>query len=161
MKPKLLLVGYGRAGKDCGLEYLSALTGMKNAGCTSVYLTKYVAAELGISELGAYQSRHRPGNRAKWFDIGNKLRLNDPGILLREALSNGPLTGGVRDLDEIVAARRFNLVDLIIWIENTRVPVDQTVKFGPEHCDMTIQNNGTIDEYHQKLKRLAEFAGLV
>lgn len=90
---RLLLVGYGRAGKDAGLEYLSALTGLRNAGCTSKYLAKYVAQHLGVDELEAYRTRH--DCREEWYRIGNSLRTNDPGILLREALSHGELTGGV------------------------------------------------------------------
>jgi len=159
MTKKILLVGYGRAGKDEGLNYLAALTRLRNAGCTSVYLAKYVARDLGISEAEAYRTRHQC--RDDWYEIGVLLREKDPGILLREALENGPLTGGVRDLEEIIEARRCNLVDLIVWVENIRVPIDPTVKFDPEHCDVIVQNNGTLDEYQDKLRRLAAFAGLV
>lgn len=159
MSKKILLVGYGRAGKDEGLNYLAALTGLRNAGCTSVYLAKYVARELGVSESEAYKTRHQ--HRDLWYEIGNQLRENDPGILLREALEHGPLTGGVRDLEEIVEARRCNLVDLIVWVENVRVHVDNTVKFDSEHCDVIVQNNGTLEEYQDKLRRLAAFAELV
>jgi len=159
MSKKLLLVGYGRAGKDEGLSYLAALTGLRNAGCTSVYLAKYVARELGISESEAYKTRHQ--RRDDWYRIGNELRESDPGILLREALANGPLTGGVRDLEEIIEARRCNLVDLIVWVENISVPIDTTVKFHSEHCDVIVQNNSTLEEYQDKLRRLAAFAGLV
>lgn len=158
-KPKLLLVGYGRAGKDEGLAYLSALTGLRNGGCTSIYLLPYVAAELGASWTETYEARHR--NREEWFRIGNKLREKDPGILLRQALAQGDLTGGVRDIEEIIAARTMRLVDLIVWIENERVPIDNTVKFDSSHCDLIIQNNGTLEEYHEKLNRLATFVGLV
>ncbi len=156
---RLLLVGYGRAGKDCGLEMLSTMTGLRNAGCTSLYLAKYVARELDIGEMEAFQTRHE--HRNEWYRIGNELRRDDPGILLREALANGELTGGVRDREEVVTARQDGLVDLIIWIQNDRVPVDPTVKFGPEHCDLIVQNNGTLDEYCERLRRLAAFAGMV
>lgn len=61
----------------------------------------------------------------------------------------------------MIAARSNWLVDLIVWVENVRVPVDHTVRFGPEHCDLVIQNNGTVDEYYERLRRLASFAGLV
>ncbi len=156
---RILLVGYGRAGKDAGLEALSAMTGLKNAGTTSLYLAKYVAAELGITETEAYKARHQ--HRETWFRIGQELRKNDPGILLREALLKGDLCGGVRDLEEIVFARENRVVDLIVWVQNVRTGIDKTVKFGPEHCDVIVQNNGTLDEYHEKLRRLAAFAGLV
>jgi hypothetical protein len=159
---RILLVGYGRAGKDAGLEFLSAITGLKNAGTTSLYLAKYVAAELGVTETEAYKARHGSDEmRQIWFRIGQELRKNDPGILLREALEKGDLCGGVRDLEEILFARANRVVDLIVWVQNVRVAMDKTVMFGPEHCDVIVQNNGTLDEYHEKLRRLAAFAGLV
>ncbi len=158
VSPRILLVGHGRAGKDTGLEYLSALTGMQNAGSTSLYLTKYVAQRLGLDEREAYRTRHEM--RDEWYRIGNELRTNDPGILLREALNRGPLTAGIRDLQEVVFARVNRVVDLIVWIENNRVPVDPTIKFGPEYADIVVQNNGSVEDYHERLKRLAIFAGL-
>ncbi len=156
---KILLVGYGEVGKDDGLIYLSGITGLCNGGTTSKYLAKYVAQKLGCDPVTAYASRRE--NREFWYQVGRELRESDPGALLRDALAVGPLVAGVRDFEEIIAARRFNLVDLIVWIENITKPVDPTVKFGPEHCDVIIQNNASLDEYHEKLRRLAAFAGLV
>ena len=155
---KILLVGYGRAGKDEGLSYLSKLTGLANAGTTSIYLAKYVAEKLGVSDVEAYRDRHK--NRDLWYRIGNELRANDPGILMREAFQVGPLSGGVRDLEEILVARKDPRI-IIAWIENERVPIDQTVKFGPEHCTTTIYNNGSLAVYHENLKQFAKFAGLI
>ena len=155
----IMLVGYGRAGKDIGGEYLEKITGLKFAGTTSKYLTKYVAETLKISEEEAYKDRHE--NRMYWFNLGNKLRVDDPGFLIKQALLVGPITGGVRDIAEVVHARQTGLIDLIIWVENKRVDVDPTVTFGPQDCDYIVQNNGTIEEYQFKLKRLAKFAGLL
>lgn len=154
----VLLVGHGRAGKDEGLRYLSEITGLANAGTTSKYLAKYVSVRLKCGVQVAYDTRH--DNRDTWYQIGKAIRENDPGVLLCEALKHGPLTGGVRDLEEIEAARSRNLVDLVVWIENNRVPDDPTVMFTSGHCDVVIQNNGTLEEYHNKLYRLARFAGI-
>ncbi len=153
-----MLVGHGRAGKDKGCEYLSRLTGMPFAGTTSKYLTKYVAAYLGIDPEIAYRDRHQ--NRQLWYEIGYKLREKDPGILIREALANGPITGGVRDLAEIQVGRKEGLIDIVIWVHNNRVLPDPTVKFGPEDCDLAVDNHGTFDEYYFRLWRLAKFAGI-
>lgn len=151
------VVGHGRSGKDESLSILSSITGLRNAGTTSLYLTKYVAAILGVTEEDAYRDRH--SNRELWFKIGNEIREGDPGKLLRESLAVGPLTGGIRDYAEVVAAK--DIVDLIVWIQNDRVPVDPTVKFGPEMADIIIYNNGTVPELRERLARFAKFSGLI
>ncbi len=154
---RILIVGHGRAGKDVALDYLASITGLRNAGTTSLYLAKYVAKELGVSTEEAYATRH--ADRDIWYRVGRQIRENNPGILLREALANGEMTGGLRDAEECVVAR--DIVDLIVWIENDRVAADPTVMFGPEVADVIVENHGTMDEYRLRLRRLAMFAGLV
>lgn len=151
---KLLLVGHGRAGKDEAGEYLAKITNLKFAGTTSLYLAKYVAKELGRSEAEVYATRH--ADRDEWYRIGNELRLNDPGVLVRESMENGDIIGGVRDIEEVVYCRENNVVDLIVWIENNRVPVDPTLKFTSREADIIIQNNWGLGEYHGRLRRLAK-----
>ena len=70
------------------------------------------------------------------------------------------MTGGVRDKIEVLAARNEGLVDLIVWIENKNVPADPTLKFGPEDCDIIIQNSGSLDSFYDKLCRFAKFSSL-
>ena len=93
--------------------------------------------------------------------LGDELELQEPGKLLREALANGPLTGGVRRASEIEVARKYHLVDLIVWVENVRQRPDNGMTAAPEHCDILIQNNTTLPDYYEKLRRLAAFAELV
>lgn len=162
VKKTLLVCGQGRAGKDTALDYLAKVTGLRNAGTTSKYLCRYVAQKLGLSEEEAYRRRHESdAMRVLWFDTGNEIRRGDPTLIIREALSYGELTGGIRDIEEVLGARREKVVDLILWVENVRVKMDPTVKFGPGHCDLVVQNNGTLDEFYQRLWRFAGFAGLL
>ncbi len=155
---RLVFLGHGRSGKDEALIFLSTITPLRNAGTTSKYLTKHVAARLGVSEEQAYAERH--ANRKFWYDVGNEIREGDPTLLLREAFEHGELTGGLRDIAEVVGCREEGLCDLMVWVERPSVPPDPTVTFGPEHCDLVIRNDGTLDEYRRRLRRLAEFGGL-
>ena len=139
------------------MEILSEITGLVNAGTTSKYLAKHVARRLCVSEYDAYAERH--ANRQVWYETGRDIRREDPGILLREALAVGPLTGGVRDLEEVVAARDLGCV--VAWVHNPRVPVDSTIKFLPWECDVIIRNDGSIDDYKITLTELSKYYGLL
>lgn len=157
----IMFVGHGRAGKDTACAYLSQITTLRNAGTTSKYLAQYMAGKLNLPVEEAYARRHESDEmRTKWYDGGNELRERGPTTLIRMALENGEITGGVRDLAEIVAAREEGLIDLIVWVENTRVKPDPTVKFTEREADLVIQNNWGLDEFHHRIWRFARFAGL-
>jgi hypothetical protein len=155
---RILVVGHGRAGKDTACEYLASVTHLRFAGSTSVYLAKHVAARLGVSKEEAYRSRH--ANRSLWHRVGNEVRRQDPGLLLRESLAQAEIAAGVRDLAEIEVCRREDLVDLIVWVANDRVSRDATLTFGERECDITVPNHWGLDEFRGRLLRLARFAGL-
>jgi cytidylate kinase len=155
---RILVVGPSGAGKDTACEYLATITHLRFAGTTSLYLAKYVATRLGISAQQAYRTRHQ--NRNFWNRVGNEIRKQDPGLLLRESLEHAEIVGGVRGVEEIAACRREALVDLIVWIDNLRVGRDSTLKFSEHDCDVVVPNHGSMEEFHGHLLRLARFAGL-
>jgi hypothetical protein len=155
---RILVVGHGRAGKDTACEYLAMVTHLRFAGTTSLYLARYVAARLGVSQEEAYRTRHL--NRNFWHRVGKEVRRQDPGLLVRESLEHAEIVGGVRDSVELAVCRREHLVDLIVWVDNERVPKDSTVTFGERDCDITVPNHWTLEEFHGRLLRLAQFAGL-
>lgn len=157
-----MFVGHGRAGKDTACEYLSQITPLRNAGTTSKYLALYMAEKLGLPVEEAYARRHESNEmRQKWKDGGDELRENGPTTLVRRALEHGEITGGVRGLDEIIAVRAEGIIDLIVWVENKRVPKEPTVMFTEEHCDIVIQNNWGLSEFYERIDRFARFAGLM
>lgn len=157
-KRRLMFVGRGRAGKDTAIDYLGAVTTLRPAGTTSLYLAPFVAERLCVSIEMAYANRH--AQRELWKKTGDEVRQDDPGLLIKLSLEHGELVGGVRDIREIVAAREENLVDLIVWVENPRAPHDPTVTFGIEHCDLVIFNDGSYRTFYDHLFRFAKFANL-
>lgn len=136
--PKILIVGPGRSGKDHLGNYIHEHSEHTYGGSTSLYLTKYVAKEFGITEEQAYSLRHQ--YREQWFKIGNKIRKNDWGLLQKEALQQGNVIAGVRDFREAVWACD-GLYDHIIWIQ-ADVAVDPTLTFCYNDLAMMISLNG-------------------
>lgn len=155
--PRLALCGPGRSGKDEAASWFAAHTRLRYTRSTSEVIAPHVAARLGMEIGEAFAKRHE--SRQLWFDVGNELRANDPAYLVRECLKDGEIAVGLRNADEVAAARAEHLIDLFIWIDRA-VPEDSTMKFGPELCDVIVQNRGTLDEFVGRLAALARFAGL-
>jgi hypothetical protein len=155
---RIMVVGHSGAGKDTACEYLAKVTHLRFAGTTSVYLARHVAAQLGVSYQEAYRTRH--SNRNLWHRMGNQIRRQDPGLLIRESLEYAEITGGIRSIEEIDACRRERLVDLIVWIDNNRVRRSASVSFDEDDCDLVVPNHGSMEEFHAHLLRWARSAGL-
>lgn len=158
---RILVCGPGRAGKDTALDYLASITTLRNAGSTSKYITPYAAGQLGISEAEAYRRRNESDEmRERWRQLGDEYRRDDPALFVRMALRHGDMTGGCRTVEEIEAVRAEHLVDLIVWINNPRVPHDPSLKFSIEAADVIIPNHWSLPEFEQRLRRFSWFAGL-
>lgn len=155
---KIAICGHGRSGKDTCARWLAEHTWLRLARTTSEVIAPYRAAELGISVEDAFARRHE--ERDVWYELGNRLRANDWARLVRETLVNAEICVGIRDPEELAAARSEGLIDLVLWVDRD-VPPDPTMKFGAEHCDVIVENRGTLDEFYRRLTALARFAGLL
>lgn len=156
--PKLAIRGPGRCGKDTAARWLATHTPLRLGRTTSEIIAPHVAARLGLTVEEAFARRHE--NRPLWFEVGNELRSPDPTYLVRECMKEGEIVVGLRNSDEVKAARAEGLIDLFVWVER-EVPADPTQTFGPDLCDIVISNNGTLDEFHGRLRALARFASLL
>lgn len=52
-------------------------------------------------------------------------------------------------------------IDAHIWIENPRCPPDPTLTFGRDMADFVILNDGTLDEYRQRLEAFVVRFGMI
>lgn len=156
---RLAIVGYGRAGKDTTGEYIGKLTSLRYVGSTSNIICPLIAAEQGITPEEAWNIRHDGDNRVFWYNRANEYRKDDPAKIIKASLDKGEIVIGIRDILELDAMKQQNLVDLIIWIER-RVPMDVTVTFKRDDCDIIIENNGTIPELYARIEKFVKFAGL-
>lgn len=161
--PVIAFCGYGRSGKDTGAEWFRDHTPLKFMGGCSWTARDYMAMRLSEDEGRivtideAYARRHE--DRIKWYTYLNQFRVGDPSRLIRNCLSHSDIVCGVRDRKELFAARDEGLLDLLIWIDRD-VPVDSTVTYTIDDCDIVIRNRDTLGVYHNRLARLAKLIGL-
>lgn len=159
---RILFVGWGRAGKDAGAEFIGSISTVPYAGSTSWAAKELVARILGIHPQVAWETRH--ARRMEWKKICDDLRHEKPTLLIDIALQNSNGVGiiaGCRDKVELEAAKKHNIFDRIVWIDRLMTPKDPTVTFEPEDCDEIICNDGTLADYHAKLTDWARENGIL
>lgn len=157
---RILFVGWGRAGKDAGAEFIGKISTVPYAGSTSWAAKELVAKVLGINPQVAWETRHQ--HRMEWKRICDDLRRDDPARLIRLALNGGPgIIAGCRDKIELESAKHYGIFDRIVWIDRLNTPKDPTVTFEREDCDEIIYNNGTLEQYHQTLIEWADRNGIL
>ena len=153
----LALSGPSQCGKDTVAEWFRDNCGLRYGRSTSAVICPHIAAEDGISFEEAFARRHE--DRERWFRKGIELRKDDPAALVREVVKDGDIVVGVRDGAEFRAARDQGLFRLSIWIDRD-VPDDPTLTYGPEECDLRLDNFDGIPELHRRLERLARGLGI-
>lgn len=80
----------------------------------------------------------------------------DPAKIIRLHLEKADIVPGIRGDIELISAREQGLLDLIVWIENPRVPEDPTVDFKREDADILLMNEADLPQFHFRLRRLAK-----
>jgi len=151
--PRICIVGYGRHGKDEAALTLHGLGNLRYFGSTSWAALPDMAEVLDLPQQVAWETRH--SNREFWKSHCDYLRRDDPLYLIRKVLARGNICAGIRDKVEIQAAIDQQIFDAVVWIERPGFPADATVTFTRELATSTIINNGTLKEFHAKVKSWA------
>lgn len=146
-KPKLMLLGYGRHGKDSVAEILT------HYGFTYMSSSWAAAENVVFPVLGpkygyetvedCFEDRHN--HRREWFDLITEFNTPDKARLPRIIYSQVDIYVGIRNRDEFLAAREEGLFDYAIWVDaSKRLPVESTESctVTPDDADIVIDNNG-------------------
>lgn len=149
--PHISLVGMGRAGKDTAAAILCEQTGLISPQSSSLVVAPFIAHMVGESVNTIYPVRH--SYREFWRAACDALRADDPSRLARFCLATCDIVIGIRGGREFAEVNATGIVDLSVWIDNNRVPVDPTVEFTREDCDVVIDNHTTLDRFTERVKR--------
>jgi len=155
-KPAIAILGMGRAGKDTAGEFLSARFGLAPCRSSSLNALPFVATMIGLPDDVAYRERHE--HREFWINACNALRADDLTRLARWCLGACDLAVGLRGKGEFAAVMREGVCALSVWIENPRAPNDVTVEFTRGDCDVVVDNDTSLERFHD---RLAKFGSVV
>lgn len=154
-KPKLFVLGYKRHGKDTVCEMIRDTYGLSFsssswAAAEHVVLPYFKRLKAQGFPVPAYKSvkacfDDRDNWRSIWFDAICAFNEEDPARLSRQIFAEHYIYAGLRNVNELVAARAEGLCDAVLWIDaSKRLPPEDadscTVTMAD--ADIVLDNNG-------------------
>jgi len=145
--PNLLFVGHGRHGKDSMAEIMQEYFGLKFKSSSQAAAEIFIYDEL----KGKYGYKtpeecfeDRVNRRAEWHDLICEYNKEDKAKLAKGILEHADCYVGMRDSREINASKRL--------------PLESKDSFNIDinDADIIIDNNGTFEEFKEKVIRLGK-----
>ena len=157
-KPKILIVGHGRHGKDTVAEYICKHTNYK------AIASSLAAAEIFIFDVLKdkynYKSfeecfEDRSNHRSEWYDLICDYNKNDKSRLAKDIMKTNDIYTGMRDDSEIEECLKNNIFDYVIGVYDPRKPLEPLTSFNIDIfkvSDIIICNNKGLEELEENVK---------
>ena len=107
------------------------------------------------NEQQCYEDRRN--HRELWYELIRAYNSKDRARLARQLFKTADVYVGIRDEEELAAARAAGLFDALIWVDaNERLPVESTssCRVGPEDADFILDNNGPAEALHTNIANM-------
>ena len=157
----IAICGPGESGKDEASRWLAENTILLYKKSTSQAAAEVVFERWGKDHYYTVQEcwNDRRNHRQTWQDTILAYNAEDPEHirLYREMQHTHDIFNGIRTKADLEACRRHGLIHLAIWIRRDAVPNTDPMIVTEQDCDITIVNNGSLDEFHRKLAALAQY----
>lgn len=161
-KPKILILGHARHGKDEMANTLSRYFDFKaessSMAAAKIFLYDKLKDEMGYDSLEECH-RDRVNHRKRWYDEITNYNKEDLCRLTKEILKENDAYIGLRNPDELFEAKTRDIFDLIVWVDaSERVPPESKDSCGvkKEDADLVLTNNGTLSAFREKVIRFGE-----
>lgn len=164
MKPKILILGHARHGKDTVAEIFRDVGDYSFQSSSMAALEEIIWPKIGYSYKNKEECfKDRVNNRKLWFDLINEYNREHneeyneecPAKLTVKVLEKNDIYVGMRDIREF--KNSVILFDLTIWVDaSERLPLEREDSFNiPKECaDIVIENNGGLEDLKFKVTRL-------
>jgi len=147
-KVKILIVGYTQAGKSTSAEILSDYLRVSYANSSDAIVEQYaLAAGLTPAHIRANKSEYR----SELFNFGRAKQAVDAFWPQSDLLKTAHIIAGLRNPDEVQAARDHKAYDAILWISRPGCVKGPTDKLDPSCADVQVENDGAISDLRGKL----------
>lgn len=160
--PSLLIIGPARHGKDTLAELLRDKFGLKfvssSQACADIFIYDALKEKYGY-ETPEECFEDRVNHRQEWYEMICEYNSEDKARLAKEILKTTDCYVGMRDRGEIKECMKQGLFDLIVWVDaSDRLPLEGKESFNIDMscADIIIQNNGTLENFIEKVDRLGK-----
>jgi hypothetical protein len=163
-KPKLLILGYGRHGKDTVAEFLQDDYGFKFTS-SSLFVAKEVMWDnWGCAKYPTFEAmfEDRSNHRVTWMEMISAYNTPDKTKTATTMLERGfDLYVGMRRLDELEACKAAKIFDAIIWVDASERHPPETgsmdITLENSGADFVIDNNGPEEAIVDEIVRLMDW----
>lgn len=146
-KPKILILGHGRHGKDTAANYISKkydldFVSSSYAALDAIYPVLKMVCNYQ-SKFALYNTRHE--NRELWKALISLYNTPDKAALAKHILGLNDMYVGMRCCEEYQASKGF--FDHIIWVDRSDYEPDDvsmSILYDPEVM-LWLDNNGDHD----------------
>jgi len=155
---KLMIMGYGRHGKDTVCEILRDEYGMtfESSSLAALRLAIYPV----LKELIGYQTieecyNDRYNHRALWHELIKAYNHNDKARLGRKVYHDCDVYCGIRAKEELEAIEQADLFDYAVWVDaSERLPAETTdsCTVVVRDANYVLDNNGDLDRLRFNIK---------
>jgi hypothetical protein len=158
LKPKLLIIGHGRHGKDTVCEMLRDNHGFNFQSSSKFCSEKFIYEKLKdkynySSELECYNDRHN--HREEWYNLICEYNVPDPARLGKEIFQEYDIYCGLRNAAEYYAMFDKYIFDCVVWVDRSdHLPQEtkDSMTLTEEMADYIIDNNGTLAQLKENVE---------
>ncbi len=162
-KPKVLVLGYARHGKDTVCELLRDRYDLTFTS-SSQFCAEHVVLPWFRSNPGTFEYKDaaacfddRHNHRALWYDLITDYNKPDMARLGREIFASNDVYCGLRNAREFHAVKNAGLYDFAVWVDaSDRVPPEDasSCTVEPWMADFVLDNNGSLEDLERNLASL-------
>jgi len=158
-KPKLLVIGHGRHGKDTVSEILCQDFGLSFISSSMFACKKFIYYDLkekyqykSIEEC--YNDRHN--HRSEWYNAIASYCKNDPAQLGKDIFSEHDIYCGLRNVREFTEMQKEKVFDACIWVDRSlHLPSENNLSMTlmPQMAGHIIDNNKSLEDLKFEVKK--------
>lgn len=162
-KPKLLIIGYGRHGKDSFAEILRDECGFKFMSSSEFVGREILWDNWGCAVYNSFEEmfEDRANNRVLWMQLISAYNTPDKTktastMLFRDGMD---MYVGMRRLDELNACRKAGIFDFIVWVQRPNLDPEigsMDITLENSNPDFIIHNDGSLEDLKQKAIKFAK-----
>lgn len=159
-RPKLLVIGYARHGKDTVGALLAKIYGFRFTSSSWFCAQEVLWDAWGCAVYDSIEEmfEDRMNHRVLWMQMISAYNTPDKTKTARTMIERGfDMYVGMRRLDELMACREAKVFDHVIWVDRSKhmPPEIGSTDLRPEHADYILDNNGDLSDLEWNIREMA------